>query len=233
VITDIKPGTFFTVTDYLKHTVYTPGSVGVVSHIRPGQGPVWTLNAVMMRYGKKGMNRIERVSVCTPIFKSKNQDVIDHYNNGLRSIVHVAPHTKCRDVVHDFTDMEFLVWANAYAWYLYHLSNLIVKVNQLSIKSKPDIRRASNINTTFDCKNPNISFYNYADKRNFVETIRKKEITMMRHLYLYWFNIYAYAHDTLEGMHRNTDYSQQQEEWDMIKRVSALAVEKTANFAVY
>ena len=233
MITEIKPGTFFTTTDYLKHTTYPPGSVGVLSYIRPRHGAIWNLNVVMMRRGKKGMSRVERVTIDTPIFRSKNQYTSDYYINNSASIVHVVPHVRCRDIVRDFADMEFLVWANAYAWYLYHLSNLLENNGPLHNASKQDIQRASNINITFNCSDPGISFYSNADRQSLVETIRKRETAFMRHLYRYWFNIYTRMYGALNHLVQSINYSQQQEELGIIEQASSLASKKSMDFAAY
>ena len=216
VITTIKPGTVFTVTDYMKNIEYPTGTTGVFSHIVPRGRAVWTLAVVMFKIGKKGSHTIRRVTIDTPLFKSENKEAIDYYSTNSDNIIHIEPQTKCKNVISDFTDIEFIAWANAYVWYLYNLSKMLISASVWNGMSKPYIHRASGINMRFKRDDPSASFYNTSEKEDFVICMRKEEMVLVKHAYKYRQVLLAYLLESLYNSKAHVEYKQQ--EADMIKR---------------
>ena len=194
----IKPGSFFQVTDYVKNNVYLPGSLGVTASIIPKGGIVWRMSSVIIRRGKKGIDRLERLTFNVPMFKSKCEHLKKDYKAYTDSMIHVEPIPNNLKTVTKITNMEFLAWANAYTWHLQYLSTLMGNSRWYELNAE-DIDMAFNINLNFNPNHPSDSYYDFDERVRLLNAIRREEIKMVMQSYQYRLN----AHRSIIDNFRN------------------------------
>ena len=226
MISLIRPGTLFTVTDYLKDKVYFPESIGVLSSIHPRDNIVWSLSALIIRRGKKGISRLERLEIGFPLIKSYNEKVIEYYES-YNNIIHIEPIKNKNDVINDFTEMEFMAWSNAYVWYLDGLSRAIMGKKWLGL-SRTDMSKAFNSNLNYKTSNTE-PYYTAEEKVDLVTSIRVEETKLVRNAYYHQLNIYSGLNNTLS--HTQALELCEKAERDEINRLIKMSKTKIANLS--
>ena len=185
----IEPGTFFQITDYIRNSVYLPGSFGVVSSVSPRTNTVWRMASVIIRRGKKGTKRLERLVLNIPIFKSECKEVKNVYMGYSNKIVHAEIISNSPQSIISVDDMEFLAWANAYTWYLQHISTIIIGGAWYGM-DEPIIDSAFNANLVFNPNHPSDSYYTFDERIRLLNAVRKEEIKLVKQAYQYKSAIY-------------------------------------------
>jgi hypothetical protein len=124
----LEPGTMFTVTDAVKDSIFPPGSLGFICHIKGVDDSYQNLArifAVMIRKGKSGKDRVVHTSLFVPIF------YVDHegFNKLLpkegdkKCYVHIDRELPLATDVMQLTPMAFLGHAVALSRWIKHMSD--------------------------------------------------------------------------------------------------------------
>ena len=116
-VLNISPLTKFTITDQMETTKILPGTEGFIAFVTSQGSYLSTAHTIIIKKGKKGKHRIEKVEISVPIIWDPTVPVHDFF--GYCSHMDLE---SSKNSVLDMNDLDFLGWASAYRYLLGHLS---------------------------------------------------------------------------------------------------------------
>lgn len=193
-----KPGTFLTVTDKVKDGTYGVGSLYVLCFYRNGtNSSVLTNDAVVIRKGKGGKQRLDYDNIYTAMFTVKNKTFTQHLpiEDGKSTVNRFVDVEKVqiKDDLMELSNIEFIGWCAAYGQYLVHIS----KYSKHGVKWPEDkshpLNKAINMFAIWE-NNPERAIEKYAInlevRADIITAIRQKEAELMKCAVAYENSIY-------------------------------------------
>jgi len=129
-----NPGTKFIVADYTANKAFPPGSLGFISNYG-GQFRTFPntilAEAIIIRRGKKGKDRLERATFATPVFDTGPRVTESKYRG--YNFVYTESTGDVYKSVLDMPELDFLGWSLAYC---HHLTKLFREMTNRWPKEK-------------------------------------------------------------------------------------------------
>jgi len=189
-----KPGTKFVMSEETTDSVVGPGTTGFVSHVK-GVDHDYTnvvyFEAVIIKRGKSGKERLDVIELSTPIFDIDNEELRKSMPEERRKYYTHIDQVQNKTNLLNVDKIEFMGWVLAYSRYVHKLST---KTNQIEAwpQDPNDIMNIMvHLNNYYD-DSPNSVLENYAHKNirgPIILNIRKREALLVKCSLSYLFKL--------------------------------------------
>lgn len=185
----LDTGTKFTISDRIKNPTLIPGSIGFMSYLRgldDSYQNVANMNAVLIRKGKTGKERVEFCNLGIPIFtfQDKNFSKILPTIENRRSFVYIDKEEGQYNNLMEVTPLDFIGWATAMAGKLNLMSNKC-KHSKWPTASKNPINKILRIVDYFPEDPPeHLNFFGSTEFRSSFLNEARSMYSMMVKIYL-------------------------------------------------
>lgn len=228
----LKPGTPFVVADNVKEHTFGPGTLGFISqYLNSGKtNLIVQLNAIIVRRGKGGKNRLNYNQLYTPIYLMDNVSFLEQLPLDMKYYVFIEKLIGSGNIA-KLDPLAFLGWCSAYGIYLQN----IAKYSKHGIKWPEDksdpLHKAINMLNIWE-HNPQRALERYTTiemRGKIVNALRTKEAEMVKCglSYKYFIsNIREKALETMDNYGFNTEDTKKINKTAKLKMAKSLHLPK-------